>query len=445
MKPIRVVSSMPGSGKTTWVFSHIQERSDEKWIFVSPYLKECGGYDSAKDVTHIGRIKQKLPSLDFKNPCPKHGKGSKKESFKRYITEGHNVATTHQLWTMLDAECADIIAEQGYNLVIDESLNLVEPFEEFTSFDIELALRAGVMISADDGRLIWDDTVFSKNQYHGAMSELRQLCKIEALYLYGDEIVIYQVPPKIIQSADEIIVLTYGFAHSVMGAWCDVYNIPYYIDRSVNLYKTNDEIIQELRSRLNIIDIPKSLLDMDTQEQEQGREILHKTWYDERATEEDFKTLRNCFRSIVDNSFDDGPIFWTTFKDHKNTLQGKRYTRKRRVTLQGDSEESMTFTRDPFVPKNMRASNEYRDCTNCIYSVNVRMNPWLYGYLKSRGAETLSEDIYALLEMVQFLFRGAVRNQDNDPHYPNHMNVFIASPRMLALLRGWLHGEISVE
>jgi len=431
---------MPGSGKTTWVFSHIEQRSKEKWIFVSPYLKECGGHDTSKDVTHKGRIKEKLPTLDFKNPCPKHGKGSKKESFKKYITEGHNIATTHQLWTMLDAECADIIAEQGYNLVIDESLNLVEPFDDFTSFDIELALKAGAMKPNEDNRLIWDDSIFRNQRYFGTMSELRTLCNIGALYLYGDEVVIYQVPPKIIQSAQEIIVLTYGFAHSVMGAWCSVYDVPYYIDRTVKLHKSNATILSELKDRLNLVPIPKPILDMAQEEKDQGRSILNKTWYDERATKEDLETLKKSFRIVVDNSFDGGPIFWTTFKDYKEALQGKRFTRKKRIKL-----DDADFTRDPFVAKNMRASNEYRDCTNCIYAVDVRMNPWLYGYLKSRGAEELDEDIYALLEMVQFLFRGAVRNQDDDEKYPNHMNVLIASPRMLKLLQKWLTGKISVE
>ncbi|RMS94972.1 hypothetical protein ALP58_00660 [Pseudomonas savastanoi] len=59
---IRVVDAICGAGKTTWVFDHIRNNPDKRWLFVSPYLSEVG------DGKTKGRIQLELPYLDFKAP-----------------------------------------------------------------------------------------------------------------------------------------------------------------------------------------------------------------------------------------------------------------------------------------------------------------------------------------------------------------------------------------
>lgn len=436
MKPIRVISSMPGSGKTSWVFGHMRANSEERWIFVSPYLKECGGLDTSTEEYHKGRIREELPEMDFQTPTPQHKGGSKSKAFKELLKQGHNISTTHQLWKMMDSECAEIIKQQQYKIVIDESLNLVETYEEFDQMDLRVALQ-GKMIIQEEGthRLVWNADLYP-NYVRGKFKEIKHLCDVGALYLYGIEVVIHQVPPQAILAASEVIVLTYGFKHSVMGAWCEVCKIPYHIDNTVKLYKSNQEILEELRDRINLLDIPKGLVDID---QQTSRSIFTSGWFDNCFNESAQKKIKSSIDWSVKQHFDKGNIFWTTFKDYKDDLKSKRYTRSKKVTLDG-----RTWKRDPFVPKNMRASNEYRDCTNCIYLVDVRMNPYLKSYLYRHGAASFNEDIYSLLEMLQFIFRGAVRNQQGDV-LGNHLNLIVGSTRMKRLLENWLSGTIQVE
>ena len=434
MQSIRVVSSMPGSGKTSWCFKHLADRQNERWIFVSPYLKECGGMDSKTGVEEYGRIRQELPQMNFKNPKALHGGDTKTKSFKRLIESGDNIATTHQLWRMLDSDCAEIIKDMEYNIVIDESLNLIQTYEAFDQYDIRVALRGGMVAPCEDNKLQWNNKDYPN--YKGSMLEIKQLCDIGALYLYGEEVVIHQVPPQVILSAKEVIVLTYGFKDSVMGAWCDVCGIPYYIDTTVKLYKSNDEIINELRERINLIEIPKVFMELD--DKSKGG-VFTKGWFEHTMGEYDQKRIKAAIANSVKKKFDKGNIFWTTFKDYKSKLQGVRYTRAKTIELDGN-----TWKREPFVAKNMRASNEYRDCTNCIYLVDVRMNPYLHNYLKKGGAKHFKEDNYSLLEMVQLIFRGAVRNTEDDP-LGNHLNLLVGSPRMYCLLESWLNGDIQID
>src|SRR5690554_2552791 len=436
MKPIRVISSMPGSGKTSWVFGHMRSNQDERWIFVSPYLKECGGLDTANDEYHKGRIREELPEMDFQTPTPQHKGGSKSKAFKELLKQGHNISTTHQLWKMMDSECAEIIHKQQYKIVIDESLNLVETYEEFDQMDLRVALHGRMIIpDGDDPRLIWNDEAYP-NYTKGKFMEIKHLCEVGALYLYGQEVVIHQVPPQAILAAKEVIVLTYGFKHSIMGAWCEVCRIPYEIDTTVKLYKSNEEIRQELLERINLIDTPKSFIKMN---EETKKSVLTKSWFEEVYKDEHKKEITSSLKYVVDKKFDKGNIFWTTFKDYKDDLKGKRYTRSKTITLDG-----RTWKREPFVAKNMRASNEYRDCTNCIYLVDVRVNPYLKGYLSRHGARMFNENVYSLLEMLQFIFRGAIRNKQDDP-LGNHLNLFIGSPRMKRLLEVWLEGHTQVD
>lgn len=112
---IKVVDAICGSGKTTWIFEHIKQNPDKKWVFVSPYLDEAGDGNSK------GRIQKELPDFNFKAPS---GTPSKTADFLRLAKKGHNIAITHKLFTGFTVEVAAVLAEQKYHLVIDETIDL---------------------------------------------------------------------------------------------------------------------------------------------------------------------------------------------------------------------------------------------------------------------------------------------------------------------------------
>lgn len=116
-----------------------------------------------------------------------------------------------------------------------------------------------------------------------------------------------------------------------------------------------------------------------------------------------------------------GEVFWTTFKDYESKLQGIGYTRAKKINGE---------LRKAFVSKNMRASNEYRDCVNCIYMVNIYPHGSLNNHLISYGV-VLDQELYALSELIQFIFRGSIRD-----HKPMHL--YILSDRMRRLFTEWL-------
>ena len=68
-----------------------------------------------------------------------------------------------------------------------------------------------------------------------------------------------------------------------------------------------------------------------------------------------------------------------------------------------------------------------------MYAVNVYLNPMIVSFLKEHGVELDAEtmDRYALSEMLQWIWRSRIRNQQS-------INIYIPSIRMRSLLEQWL-------
>ena len=111
-------------------------------------------------------------------------------------------------------------------------------------------------------------------------------------------------------------------------------------------------------------------------------------------------------------------ILWTTFKSEKKKLSGKGYTKA-------------------FIPCNERATNDYKDKTCLAYCCNRYISPDYVNYLIERGAK-INEDLYALSEMLQWVWRSAIREG-------NPIDIYIPSARMRNLLLKWLNNEIEIS
>src|SRR5690606_23476584 len=95
-------------------------------------------------------------------------------------------------------------------------------------------------------------------------------------------------------------------------------------------------------------------------------------------------------------------IIWTTFKSEQKYLKGKGYTKS-------------------FIPCNTKATNEYKNCNTVVYCCNRYMSPDYENYF-TRYNIIIDQDIYALAEMLQFIWRSAIR--ENKP-----INLYIPSRR----------------
>ena len=141
---------------------------------------------------------------------------------------------------------------------------------------------------------------------------------------------------------------------------------------------------------------------------------LSKTWYIHNEDKIKFvkNRLYNFMRNVAPNyvinhklSYKD--ILWTTYKDYRHKIAGNGYSKA-------------------FLSCNMRATNDYMNTYVIAYTVNIFLNPILVQFFRDKGVE-IDQDKYALSEMIQFIYRSAIRNNKD-------IYVYIPSKRMRNLL-----------
>jgi len=141
---------------------------------------------------------------------------------------------------------------------------------------------------------------------------------------------------------------------------------------------------------------------------------LSKSWFDNPDNKVLIKQLQkniyNFFRNV--HSCKSNEIIWTTFKDYQNKLKGKGYT-------------------NGFVQCAEKGSNEYGDRKYIAYCCNRFFHPDDIIYFRKRDIN-VNDELWALSEMIQFIWRSAIRNNEE-------IFLYIPSSRMRTLFVNWLY------
>lgn len=404
---INVIDSMCGSGKSTKMFEMMlndwSEDPSRKFLYITPFLSEIED-----------RLPNVLPELDFK--CPENKGKGKLNDLYNLVKNGENISSTHVLFSNMDKDIVDMLIDKQYTLVIDEAINCVGLLDStLVHTDTRDLLKSGMVIPNPDKRnqVNWNEVDYPNHD--GRYLFVRNMCNLGIVYSYADTFLMFEYPPKLLTELENVYVLTYLFQGSDMRCWLDLNNIPYQIMDNDELGLLSEkEIKQVVKENLTIL----TNRNLNNKQQRVG--TLSKSWYKNAKKEELDKykaMLRSC---VVANKAKAGDVFWTTFKDFQSKMSGTGYTK-------GLSEDMPAF-----LPANTRATNNYKDYSLCMYSINLFKNPIEVNYLKSHGIE-VDEDTYALSEMIQFIWRGCIRQ--NKP-----MKVLILSKRMQTLLEEWLNG-----
>lgn len=416
-----------GSGKTTGIFNLMAEeysKTNKKFFYVSLFNSEVG--DGNKKIK--GRIHEDLSFMDFKMPVNR-GEG-KKENIKDLMKKGYNIATTHASFKSFDKEAVQLMVDGNYTLIIDEALDCIAQYREWTREEISPLIESSWMSVDDAGRLYWAKEGLKKgNKYE----EIMKLCDTESLYVYKDEILIWEYPPLLLKSLEDVYILTYLFEGSIMSSWMEKNDIEWkWLPENVLGLKPEEEIKTQVRENLTIL--KSNNLTKLRAEEKKGENQFSVGWYKRNCVKdgvrdkdksivpptESMERITKIMESCVNRSkVPSKAIFWTTFGDYKKALAGKGFTQTPRDGL------------PPFLAYNTKATNEYRDHSLCMYGVNVFKSMTEINYLASRGID-FDMDQYSLSEMVQFLFRSTLRQ--NLP-----TKVLVLSGRMEEILEEWLY------
>lgn len=390
---IKIIDAICGAGKTNYAIQMINENPEKKYIYITPFLDEINK-----------RIK--MQCNNFCSPA-QLGEG-KFNDFHKLLIQGKNVASTHALFRMATQETKDLIEGNGYCLILDEVMDVLEELP-LKKDDLPTILSNNYAHIDEQGFLIWDD-----KSYSGRYDDVKTMCENKSIFVVNNCALMWTFPVEVFQSFKEVYVLTYMFSSQLQRYYYDLHNVDYeyfkvvggYGDYSIEPHDGN--FGHDLKQRIHIYE--GALNDIGIKSND-----LSKGWYEKHKYTK-VKILKNnvynYFRNIAKSKSNDN--LWTTFKNFRDKVKGKGFA-------------------NGFLSSNARSTNEFRYRTNIAYTVNKYMSPMTVQFFDNNGI-TVDQNGWALSELIQFIFRGAIRNTKG----VREINLYIPSVRMRGLLKEFL-------
>ena len=425
---VKVWDSIPGSGKTSKAIEMMNGNfRAKKYLYITPFLNE------------VSRVMNACPNLNFVQPTTSYAYPSKKLHFLHLIKEGANIASTHSLFLGTGFEMMEALRQANYVLVLDEVVAVLDKYslynkterrkqtaqqlENLTRRDINALIGLGVMNVEETGKLVWGENKPTLGRY----DDLKYVAEHDMLYYIGNKALMWSFPIGVFEKDvfSDIYILTYQFESQMLSAYFSYFKLEvtkYYIKEGL----ANDYVVipfgdespdlnfrARLKSLINIVDGEKMNSVGFPDSKTQGFGKLSYTWWQEKSldfVEEISRNVTNFFKNVAPSERDER--MWTVFVDNKTSIKGHGATERN------------------WVPFNSRATNNYRKKKSLAYLVNRYFSPSIKMFFQSRGVE-LDQDAWALSELLQWLFRSAIRDG-------KEVTLYIPSFRMRELLRAYL-------
>ncbi|MEH6872780.1 hypothetical protein V7006_20080, partial [Bacillus safensis] len=317
-----------------------------------------------------------------------------------------------------DQTTKDLIYSGNYTLVLDEAMEVIKKFN-ISKDDLDMLFKNNWIIN-NNGKILWNSENEEKlnREYKGEFQTLKKLAKSDNLIYHNDSVLFWEFPSDVFNKFNEVYVLTYLFNAQIQKYYFDLHKIEYELlsvfkeNKNYKLIEHNESLDQKvkaaLRNKINIYEGDLNKVGDDYY-------ALSKNWFESRTVlhKRLKNNILNYYQNIIKSKSNEN--LWTTFKSHKGKLSGKGYTKG-------------------FLACNIKATNEYSHKKSLVYSINRFVNPAINDFFKQNNIN-IDQDIYALSEMIQWIWRSAIRNNKS-------INIYIPSFRMRRLLIEWLENDL---
>ncbi len=405
---IKICDAIMGSGKSSAAIQYMNDHPNQKFIYISSFLDEAA------------RIRLACPRLNFQEPrkdIPKYNFRKIIHS-QQLISDGENIASTHQMFTRYADDLIENIKKWEYVLIIDETVDVLYPsdisIEDLNILEkSECVMREGNFISKSP------DFEYRRGNFRQFfdIAKGKQLIEIEETKS-NSSVFYWLFSKELLLAFKDVYVLTYMFDCQIMKYGFDLMGVEFekigikLDENGAYQFCDHTEYIPDytlhLSQKIHIFDNKKiNCIGEDYY-------ALSHHWYSKAEKNGDIKTLKNHMSNFFKHYNKDKNAerrLWATFKDCVGILRSEGFYRN-------------------FIAFNERATNKYRNRDVLAYCVNVFMNPNEKKFLSQQGID-IRENEYALSVMLQWIWRSAIRDG-------KEIWIYIPSKRMRNLLLEWI-------
>ena len=399
-----------GSGKSSAAIQYMNDHKEVNYIYITPYKDEVERIiEQTNSTFHQPQIYKKDDETFFKL-----------DSLNSLLAHNKNIATTHALFKLANEETRELLYAGNYVLVLDEVIEVVRQVN-LKEKDMNMLFESKWLLK-DGNKLRWNTYKEEREgEYDGdKFKTIRSYALNDNLVLHNNKILLWTLPIDMFKVFTDAYILTYMFESSLLKYYFDLHNID-----TIKYRATYD------KEESKFIFTPKGDY-TDKHYKEELKQLIHiyegdlnkvgdkpfslsKSWYDDK------KHMHKKIKNNVLNFFQNKAKvkgeykMWTTFKQFEHKIKGKGYTKG-------------------FAPVTIKATNEYQHKTALAYTVNRFQSPSIRDYFHTNNID-IDEDLIAIGELVQWIWRSAIRNDQE-------IKLYIPSSRMRRLLMEWLDDKI---
>lgn len=427
---VTIIDSIMGAGKSSAAIAYINSHPEKRYIIITPFIDETE------------RFRASCPGADFRLPAKLFVRGgaavrsrSKSESLRDLLLQGCNVAITHTLFSLVEDDTCDVIERLGYTIFIDEAVNIFKT-ERISAEDYEIITSSDFALNVTTDR---DHELGYDVFVHNPGKEYRDgRLKPMFLYMRAHRLIGFKstqdkryyhaayflLSKRLFEIAKEVFILTYQFEGTILCSYLRINNIAFVYGGVTRTQENGKDVFsfsdttsmpaytKNIKRLISIVD-SNSLNAIG--DKIGSRHPLSKKWYEDGIANNsgDIARMRanlgNFFKHYV--HCPTGDRYWGVFKDARSAISGKGYIRR-------------------FLPINARATNAYSNCTAVAFCADVYCSPEVKNYFAAYN-QPMSDDVFALSMLIQFVWRSAIRNG-------KHIDLYLPSSRMRTLFVDWI-------
>ncbi len=410
-----------GTGKSTWVINHVIQSHPKKFVVVVPILPEVIRYEDAigqHRAVYAPHVDEGSPDID-----------TKLKAFKRAVQEGTGViVTTHALFSLWEDESRQHIAEGGYTLILDET---VEPVKEadIKKDDYQLLLQSGYIKEEPcaTGKANFKSISSTEitAEYDGKLKGfIRQALRNNVICIY-DSKYIQTIKPENITAFEQCFVLTYMYPGSQMDCWFRLYGLDVAHKTLVRDSEDGELILSEHSGQYSGAEFADKITLIETPAMndvgKQGRRgvPLSNNWF-KKVTAEQLRKIQNNLSNVArhltrkharDVLGDDGThpgfyFMWSAKNGQREILEkGMPY----KMVPAGATVPNEDADRECFLAHNQRATNRYAHKACLAYLTTPLPIVPIKQFFTGHGLD-YNDETFMLSTLLQWVWRSRIRN-----------------------------------